>query len=86
MIHELKINLEFYLAKKSGQKMFELRINDRGYQSGDIVIYTCVNKQNEVLPKLQTTISYVLYEYSDVLKTPWCIYGEKDLKVMEIIK
>jgi hypothetical protein len=36
--HELKIWPVYYQAVKSGQKTFELRNNDRGFQKGDRVI------------------------------------------------
>jgi hypothetical protein len=38
MIHELKIWPTFYSRVKSGVKTFEVRKNDRGFQSGDTVI------------------------------------------------
>lgn len=34
-IHELKLNIEFCDAVLSGEKSFEIRENDRGYQKGD---------------------------------------------------
>ena len=39
-IHKLKIDECYLEAKLAGDKMFEIRVNDRGYQKGDAVIYT----------------------------------------------
>jgi len=38
MIHELKIYPQYYRAVECGDKTFEVRLNDRGYQKGDTVI------------------------------------------------
>ncbi len=35
--HKLKLNAEFYDDVKSGRKPFEVRLNDRGYQCGDMI-------------------------------------------------
>ena len=38
MLHELKITSEFFKAVKSGKKTFEIRLNDRNYKTGDILL------------------------------------------------
>lgn len=38
MTHELKILPEHFAAVKSGDKTFEVRKNDRNYQTGDLLI------------------------------------------------
>lgn len=43
MIHELKIQKQWADAKLAGEKPFEIRINDRGFQKGDIVHYTVID-------------------------------------------
>lgn len=35
--HELKLNIEFCDAVLSGEKNFEVRKNDRGFQTGDLI-------------------------------------------------
>ena len=35
VIHELKLNIEFCDAVYNGRKSFEVRRNDRGFQTGD---------------------------------------------------
>lgn len=37
MTHEIKIQKEFAQAVYLGEKTFEVRYNDRGYQKGDLV-------------------------------------------------
>ncbi len=39
--HHLKIKYEYAREKLSGAKPFEVRKNDRKFQVGDIVTYTC---------------------------------------------
>lgn len=43
MIHELKIDENFTDAIISGDKNFEIRYNDRGYQKGDIIKFSPVS-------------------------------------------
>lgn len=35
--HDLKLNIEFCNAVLSGEKTFEVRKNDRGFQTGDLI-------------------------------------------------
>lgn len=35
--HDLKLNIEFCDAVLSGEKTFEVRKNDRGFQTGDLI-------------------------------------------------
>lgn len=43
MIHELKIQKQWADAKLAGEKPFEVRINDRGFQKGDCIRYKVVD-------------------------------------------
>ena len=43
MTHELKIQKQWADAKLAGEKPFEIRRNDRGFQKGDIVRYKVVD-------------------------------------------
>lgn len=43
MTHELKIQKQWADAKLAGEKPFEIRINDRGFQKGDIVRYKVID-------------------------------------------
>ena len=43
MIHELKIRKQWADAKFAGEKPFEIRVNDRGFQKGDVVRYKVID-------------------------------------------
>lgn len=43
MIHNLKIRDQFADAVLSGEKTFEVRYNDRGYNKGDQIVFTVVD-------------------------------------------
>ena len=51
MIHRIKLRDEFADAVYNGEKSFEIRNNDRGYQKGDTVIF-------RVIDNLGLTINY----------------------------
>lgn len=42
--HEIKLYIEYAYSVKTGEKLFEVRKNDRGYQKGDWVRFTIVDK------------------------------------------
>lgn len=46
MVHHLKIKEPFADAIISGNKTFEVRFNDRGYQKGDYVVFEAVDELN----------------------------------------
>jgi ASC-1-like (ASCH) protein len=41
--HEIKIRIEFCDAVVSGDKPFEVRLNDRGYQKGDTIKFKALD-------------------------------------------
>lgn len=43
MIHQLKISDKFADAVLNGEKTFEVRYNDRGYNKGDKIVFTVVD-------------------------------------------
>lgn len=42
-VHNLKLNEEFADAVLSGEKSFEIRENDRGFQKGDHIVFHVIN-------------------------------------------
>ena len=75
-VHELKTDIEFFRANQSGDKMFEIRYNDRGYQKGDIVILMPYSQGKPVEPYhgLRFVITYVIgYQQ----KEGWVVFGIK---------
>lgn len=64
-IHELKILEDFADAVYNGDKTFELRENDRGYQKGDHIKFTALDsclkiKVDHVINDCEYVIAYVL--------------------------
>ena len=43
MIHKIKLDEAYVKAILNGDKTFEVRHNDRGYQKGDIIEFTVNN-------------------------------------------
>lgn len=80
MRHRIKIKESFADAIVDGDKTFEIRYNDRGYQKGDILVFQCVNN-NETFPQsirhpincMVFEIDYVLSGYG--LKEGFCVFG-----------
>ena len=44
MTHEIKIQKEFANAVFLGEKTFEVRNNDRGYQKGDLIEFKVMDR------------------------------------------
>lgn len=82
MIHELKIQPQYYHDVKCGIKRFELRKDDRNYNIGDYVILK--EYDNGVYTGNETKPMEILYilrncpEYG--LKEGYCILGLKGVK------
>lgn len=56
-LHNLKIKAEYANAKLKGLKPFEIRLNDRDFQVGDIIKYHCIDSHI-----VDGNISVLLYE------------------------
>ena len=65
MIHRIKLRDEFADAVYNGEKSFEVRNNDRGYQKGDTVIFSVIDNlgltiNSHPLNGVEYQITYVL--------------------------
>ena len=69
--HLIKIEQEYYDAKLSGDKPFEIRLNDRGYKAGDTLTYTGLG--GYPYPEA-FEITYVT---SFEQKPGWVVFGDK---------
>ena len=49
MTHEIKLKLDFVDAVNSGQKSFEVRKNDRGYQTGDLIRFLPLDEDGDLM-------------------------------------
>lgn len=63
-VHELKIHKEFADAVSIGEKTFEVRANDRGFQTGDFVRFQAVDEYgmpvSHRINSVEYQITYVL--------------------------
>ena len=80
MLHEIKLYEGFCDAVLSGDKCFEIRKNDRGYQKGDTVKFIPVDNLGCTIPhSLETKeylITYVLGDWG--LKEGYVVFGIKE--------
>lgn len=63
IIHSLKLRGEFWWRVINGLKNFEVRKNDRDFQSGDYVVFNEVNERGEYISgacSARFKITYVL--------------------------
>ena len=76
MHHDLKIDKPYLMAKLAGDKLFEIRNNDRGYQKGDTVSYY-------EYPSCESPIKHI---YEIIYVTGYCqqqnmvVFGEKHIE------
>ena len=88
MQHEIKIKKPYADAILEGRKNFEVRVNDRGYNAGDVVRFNVIEETNTAqgwvlildhgLNKKKYKITYV---HSGVgLKDDYVVFGIKELK------
>ena len=71
--HEIKIQKEFMRAKVDGDKPFEIRVNDRGYQKGDTVTYVS-DKSPSIAYEGEWEITYVT---GFAQKDNWVVFGDR---------
>lgn len=91
-MHQLKIDYDWGIVKAEGKKPFEVRMNDRNYQVGDLVCYEVINKNKaqsqedlkkiEELEKEVFVIEYVLN--NDIcrfgIRPGYVVFSEKQYK------
>lgn len=78
--HEIKLEYTFQDAVLRGDKCFEVRYNDRGYQRGDRVKFKVINRRNvsEPLDHKIYEITYVLSGWG--IKEDYVVFGIKPLE------
>lgn len=75
--HRLKTINPYFQQVWEGNKKFELRKNDRNYEVGDEVILEEYNSESQKYSgrQIRVIITYLLYEYADVLKEGYIIFS-----------
>lgn len=64
--HEIKLNIEFCDAVLNGEKKFEVRYNDRGYNTGDLIKFIPYD-DNHIFSPCTHEISKRLYQITYIL-------------------
>lgn len=81
-VHELKTVARYYEAVVDGRKTFEVRLNDRAFQTGDIVRLVKVDEQGFYLGppfSIEKRITYILQGGQFGIEPRYCVLGLGDL-------
>lgn len=75
-IHRLKIHDKYYRAILKGTKNFEVRLNDRNYQVGDVIEFIVINDSKLTIytPNTRYMITYILKDFIG-LKIGYVVFG-----------
>jgi ASC-1-like (ASCH) protein len=81
MVHKLKVEKAYWNALEKGIKTFELRLNDRNFCKGDIVILRKYNKDNCKYSgdRITVKITYILKNFPILKEKNFCIFSFKAL-------
>lgn len=81
--HELKLSREFQEPILNGEKTFEVRFNDRGFQKGDYVKFWVTDRRSVVEPLDEKLfeITYVLSGWH--IEPNYVVFGIKTVKEEE---
>lgn len=74
-IHKLKIGFKWLDEIVSGEKTFEVRENDRGYQVGDLLEFVDDRYSPDRICKYRFRVKYILEDFPIALKKDYCILG-----------
>lgn len=78
--HTIQLELAFCDAVLSGEKSFEIRLNDRGYQKGDRIKFMSIENSLRCyheIDKREYEITYVLNGWG--LSDGYVVFGIKDV-------
>ena len=81
--HELKLDANFFDAVLSGDKPFEVRKNDRGFQKGDSVLFkeTIDGQYYCTYRRATAVITYVLSGWG--IENGYVVFGITDVQELE---
>ena len=82
-IHILKIKEEYAKEKDLGNKMFEIRKNDKDFKVGDFVKYIVVNEDGIITENENEPLENKLFEITHITdyeqKRGFVVFGEKEV-------
>lgn len=81
MTHILKLSEDYIEPVLNGEKTFEVRINDRGYQKGDLIKFKAISRNG--VPYIHNELESRTYEITYVhsgleLKEGYVVLGIKE--------
>lgn len=82
MTHLIKLREDYIEPVLSGEKNFEVRVNDRGYQKGDLVKFEAVSREGclFVHEKLWKKTFEITYVHSGLgLKENYVVFGIREV-------
>lgn len=86
-VHNLKTWPVYFERQKDGTKNFEVRKNDRDFQTGDTFISQYYDPEREVYgEELRFTISYVLTGGQFGIKKGYAVLGLAKEEIGEIVR
>ncbi len=78
--HHLKILKQYADEVAAGNKLFEIRKNDRNFQKGDIVQFAVIDTEElHILDRRAYEITYVLTDFPTGLKKGYVVFGIRKL-------
>lgn len=79
MVHDLKTLDRYYDAIEDGRKTFEVRLNDRAFQTGDILRLRKVNDKGYYVDYtaawIERRITYILQGGQFGIEPRYCVLG-----------
>lgn len=81
MVHELKIKSEYFNKVLSGEKTFEIRFNDRGFNVGDILILNEFFEGEYTGKKINVKVIYLLShkDFQEGIPDGYVVLGIKNI-------
>lgn len=73
MIHELKVEKEYFDVLRTGDKSFEIRKNDRNYREGDTLILWECSRNRYTGRYLEFLVSYIFFGPGYGLEDGYCV-------------
>lgn len=78
--HEIKLNKEYCDSVLCGDKKFEVRYNDRGYQNGDRVKFIPVDSMGEIEHPILDNLYLITYVHSGLgLEKDWVVFSIQEI-------
>ena len=78
--HEIKLGKEYCDSVLYGDKKFEVRYNDRGYQTGDSIKFKPVDRFGEINHPIADKLYRITYIHSGMgLEKDWVVFAIEDI-------